>query len=184
MYDCKKLLFLFICIHIRVKYILFAVSDTNDSLITRMYILLLFSRKKSKLVHLMIISSVLLLVNIFVPHIPIDLSEQLGLEFLDKVWCWSCRILSSFMRVSNISYSFIHVFRAPGITHHFELYVFVKLPFHFCKVKKNLNYYSYLFLLEILIDWLPCFFYVVSVMFQPCNGGLLERIWRYNHLYV
>ena len=49
-----------------------------------MYILLLFSREESKLVRLMIISSVLLLVNIFVPHIPIDISEQLGLEFLDK----------------------------------------------------------------------------------------------------
>ena len=58
--------------------------NTNDSLITTMYILLLFSREESKLVRLMIISSVLLLVNIFVPHIPIDISEQLGLEFLDK----------------------------------------------------------------------------------------------------
>ena len=57
---------------------------TNDSLITRMTILLLFSREESKLVRLIIFSSVLLLVNIFVPHIPIDLCEQLGLEFLDK----------------------------------------------------------------------------------------------------
>ena len=99
----QKLLFLFICIHTRIYLIRYvhkvlrpiSSSDnaiipacmhvhTNDLLITRMYILLLFSREESKLVRLIIFSSVLLLVNIFVPHIPIDLSEQLGLEFLDK----------------------------------------------------------------------------------------------------